>query len=982
MADVELGVVLQLRDQLNKQFKRSSAVFEKQTRSMTKSMTRLRSSIVRAAAALGLFMGARAAIRGTVGDAISFEKQMAEVSTLIDESTGGIRRLGNELLKIGAEFAQPPEALSKGLYDALSAGLVGAGNSMAFMRDASKLATAGVTDVSTAIDLLTSVMNAYNIPAEKANEVSDTLFATVKLGKTTITELASAVGRVAPAAQAAGLSLEEMGAALAVMTQGGLSSEESSTALRAALVALTSLTEDQIKAAREYGVELSTSALRAKGAARFFAELGTATDNNIDKVSELIPNVRALIGVLRLGADEGARMSAAMEVMRNKAGLNEEAFGKMRKTTGFLIGQVRGELRRVLILLGREQLPLVIEAAKDLKKWLEDNRKEIRRFGRAVAATVRIVSVQVGRVMKTIAPLIDEFLILLGARIAFVTTKIAGVAFLWAKFITTAHAAGWEVEKFLEKIGLTFKVGEGERLGDKIAGVAQAIQDASASVLEFNIEMLKGIGNVKNIEAAWDKLIATYGNVDARQKEILEQIRSIDILLAEAFLGGKQTPVRILFDLQDLRKQLFKELEEIAPAFVDEWAETIEEAMGGLGPVLTGAAKKAGKDAGREAGEEMKSELQAAVEDVGPQTAGTIASGLVQGFADGFADVEDVTRRFLSSLSEMFAAAGIMQFLQGQFPGLFPSAQAKRHGGTVKAAQGALLRDRTVVTGGGMPNVLAREGSQDEAYVPLTRGRIPVEVRGGGGVSIGNLNIAIALAAHRGADAHRGRAGRAGVRGRPARAACGPRRPPEDALVALDVFPTPSIANGFTFEGTAPQDKRPVAIVSFAEAYTEQAAFMSDRPFRGWPDGLPMLATSAGRTLVEDFMETVEGPKTAFLLRDPAADSVAGWSLGTATAAQTVFIIPTTGREAAIYPVDDGPGFADSVVYDDDAPATISDIDTDLRKFTLSAGVGDGSVMTFDCKFYSLVRVIAEPKWSHVGADIWRAILNVRGVAA
>ena len=119
------------------------------------------------------------------------------------------------------------------LYQIISAGAKDSTEAIETLTASNKLATAGITDVATAADGLTNVMNAYSLAANQASDVSDTLFIAVKAGKTTVDELSGAIGNVAPLASSAGVSFQEVAAALATITSQGIDTRRATTGLRA-----------------------------------------------------------------------------------------------------------------------------------------------------------------------------------------------------------------------------------------------------------------------------------------------------------------------------------------------------------------------------------------------------------------------------------------------------------------------------------------------------------------------------------------------------------------------------------------------------------------------------------------------------------------------------------------------------------------------------------------------------------------------------
>ncbi len=167
------------------------------------------------------------------------EKGLAEVSTLLDGSADAAEIFGDEVARLSIELAAQGGELevAKGLYQAISAGISDAAEATALMEVAMRAATAGVSDTLSAVDVLTSVVNAYGLEADDATRISDILFTTVKKGKTTFGELSQFVGRLTAISAQAGVSFEEVGAAIATITISGQKTDEAVTALRQTIIA-------------------------------------------------------------------------------------------------------------------------------------------------------------------------------------------------------------------------------------------------------------------------------------------------------------------------------------------------------------------------------------------------------------------------------------------------------------------------------------------------------------------------------------------------------------------------------------------------------------------------------------------------------------------------------------------------------------------------------------------------------------------------
>ena len=127
--------------------------------------------------------------------------------------------------------------------------------------------------MSTAGDILTTIINTYGLSTEDAAHITDQLIVTQKVAKTTVGEMGSEFGKVAGLAGTSKIPFEELGAALAVMTQKGLGTDEALTSIRGILTSVISPTKEATTAAEQYGIDLSLTSLQAKGFAGFLEDI-------------------------------------------------------------------------------------------------------------------------------------------------------------------------------------------------------------------------------------------------------------------------------------------------------------------------------------------------------------------------------------------------------------------------------------------------------------------------------------------------------------------------------------------------------------------------------------------------------------------------------------------------------------------------------------------------------------------------------------
>jgi len=265
-------------------------------------------------------------MKGGLSGARDLETALAEVSTLGAED---MNRLRKGVLELSGAIGEDAVRMTRALYQALSAG-VPEDNVLSFLEISAKAAKAGLTDTETMVNALTSVIASYNLSFEEATSVGDKFFATIKKGKTTAGELAPVIGRIAPLASAAGLSLDELFSSLATITQSGISTAEAVTGLRGSLQAFIKPSEGAAKALETIGIPAS-NARQALGEQGLLGILQKAQGAGV--LEQLVEQLEALPAALSLVAADGKIARDSLDVVSNSAGLLAEATSEMADTT-------------------------------------------------------------------------------------------------------------------------------------------------------------------------------------------------------------------------------------------------------------------------------------------------------------------------------------------------------------------------------------------------------------------------------------------------------------------------------------------------------------------------------------------------------------------------------------------------------------------------------------------------------------------------
>ena len=149
-----------------------------------------------------------------------YETAFAEVQTISQSARENADEMSAAILKMTTEIPVGAIDSTKALYQIVSAGFDGA-DAMNVLEISAKAAVAGVTTTAIAADTLTTIINAYGLEASEVTNISDALFKTVELGKTTLAEIGGSFSNVASLAAAYGVNVNEALAATAAMTKQG-----------------------------------------------------------------------------------------------------------------------------------------------------------------------------------------------------------------------------------------------------------------------------------------------------------------------------------------------------------------------------------------------------------------------------------------------------------------------------------------------------------------------------------------------------------------------------------------------------------------------------------------------------------------------------------------------------------------------------------------------------------------------------------------
>lgn len=271
----------------------------------------------------------------------AFESAMAKVGTIADTAKVPLESLSSQVLQVSGDMHIGANEIAEAAYQAISAGQ-DTGNAVAFAGQASMLATAGFTSTTSAVDILTTALNAYGKGADEAGHVSDVLLTTQNLGKTSVDELAGSMGRVIPLAAAYNVSMENLSSGLAIMTANGIATAEASTYTKSMLNELGDTGSSVGKILKQQtGKSFAELNADGKSLGDVLQVLYDSVGGNATKFAGLWSSVEAGTGALSLASSGADKFNGVLQQMQADSGATQTAYDTMTDTMAYKLDGVK-----------------------------------------------------------------------------------------------------------------------------------------------------------------------------------------------------------------------------------------------------------------------------------------------------------------------------------------------------------------------------------------------------------------------------------------------------------------------------------------------------------------------------------------------------------------------------------------------------------------------------------------------------------------
>ena len=352
---------------------------------------------------------AAGALGGSIKLAADFETAMGKVATIMDKSEMSVKDMGDALLDLSTQTGKGATELAEAAYQAQSAS-VSTKNTVGFVEQAAKLSKAGFTETATAVDTLTTVLNAYKLSESETAAIADKLVQTQNRGKTTVDQLSQSIGQAIPTAAAYNVNLDNLLSSYVILTKQGINTANATTYLNGMM---TELAKEGSKVSGVLKSETGKSFTELMGEGKSLGDvlgiLYDSVDGDSTAFANLWGNVRAGRGALALAQAGTEGFNAELAGMAQSAGTVDDALEDLEtpavkaqkalnalKNTGIVLGQqILADIAPALqkMVEGAQRL---YEKFRDMPKGTKQAIAKLLAFTAALAPLLKMASVAVG----------------------------------------------------------------------------------------------------------------------------------------------------------------------------------------------------------------------------------------------------------------------------------------------------------------------------------------------------------------------------------------------------------------------------------------------------------------------------------------------------------------------------------------------------------------------------------------------------------
>lgn len=455
-----------------------------------------------------------AALGASVKLASDYTDAVAKVGTVADLQSVPLEKLSDDMLQLSTETGRGAGEIADATYQAISAS-VDTADAVSFVGTSVGLAKAGFLETADAVDVLTTIINAYGLEASDAGRLSDILIQTQNDGKTTVNELSQSMGQVIPLASAYGVNIENLAASYAQLTKNGVDTAQAGTYLKSMLNELGDSGSDvgeilKSKTGKSFG-QLMNDGMSlgdvlgilndsVNGDSEALAGLWSSSEAGTGALSILSSGVGAFNDELGNMQDSTGNVADALETLSTPSAKAQESLNAV-KNAGIELGSAALEAIAPLL----EQLAETVKSLTERFSNLSPATQTVIVAVMAILAALGPVIIIIGTLIQsigaimTVAPAVATALGTVKIAIAAIGGPVTIVIAVITAFVLKLIHAYNTSEEFRNKVNAVF-----DAVGNKVNAAINTI----IGVFHSGIAYYRNA--VSDIKAAWSELVSWF----------------------------------------------------------------------------------------------------------------------------------------------------------------------------------------------------------------------------------------------------------------------------------------------------------------------------------------------------------------------------------------------------------------------------------------------------------------------------------------
>lgn len=257
-----------------------------------------------------------AAIVDTTKKAGDFQQAMIKLHAAADVNAADMKTVSDGLLQMAGKVGYTANQLADGFYTVAKAGYKGT-DALQVLKSSAQLASIEQTDLTETTIAVTTSLNDFGMSASQAANVASMMKVAVGDAKTSLSDFAGALHSIEPIAKVAHLSLAEVYADTARITQSGTSPDQATQNIAQTVRSLMAPTEPMRSALGKIG--LSTSLLQTQLGDPKIGLVGVLKEISDAIESKVGPSGKVAIDTFYQNADATAALKTAYDALSPSA---------------------------------------------------------------------------------------------------------------------------------------------------------------------------------------------------------------------------------------------------------------------------------------------------------------------------------------------------------------------------------------------------------------------------------------------------------------------------------------------------------------------------------------------------------------------------------------------------------------------------------------------------------------------------------------